>query len=107
MLGKRSGLNRSDSPRAIQASDGGSFVAEVDDPQILDGSYDPTFTIGLAAKDIGLGLSIARESGGPMTVTIVVGKTIEAARDRYGVDADTLFPAELLEEQVGKSLCAP
>jgi len=68
ILGAQAGIDSSALLEAIQASYAGSFVAEVDGPQILDGSYDRTFTIGLVAKDMTLGLALANEFEVPTDV---------------------------------------
>ena len=54
VLGKRAGLAPAPLLDAIQSSYAGSFVADVDGPRILDGSYDVSFSADLGLKDLGL-----------------------------------------------------
>jgi 3-hydroxyisobutyrate dehydrogenase len=107
MLGRKAGLDISALLEAIQASYGGSFVADVDGPQILDGSYDFTFDIGLVAKDARLAMGLAREFGAPMRVAGVVSQIVEEALARYGPKAGALVATKALEEDIGVSLRAP
>lgn len=106
MLGKKAGLDISALLEAIQASYGGSFVADVDGPQILDGSYDPSFEVGLVAKDARLAMGLAREFGAPLRVAGVVSQIVEEALARYGPSAGALVPTKALEEDIGESLRA-
>lgn len=107
MLGARAGLELGALLEAILASYAGSFVAEVDGPQILDGSYDRSFNIGLVVKDATLGMALAREVGAPMEVTALVADIMARAKDRYGERAGALKQAKLLEDDTGVSLRAP
>jgi 3-hydroxyisobutyrate dehydrogenase len=106
MLGASAGLNLVSLLEAIQASYASSFSADVDGPQILDGSYDHTFTIGLVEKDMRLGLALAAEVAVPMEITAAVSRVVQAAKDRYGPEAGALSGARLLEERTGRALRA-
>jgi 3-hydroxyisobutyrate dehydrogenase len=105
-LGAQAGIDSSALLEAIQASYAGSFVAEVDGPQILDGSYDRTFTIGLVAKDMTLGLALANEFAAPTEVIAATAALVFEACDRYGPEAGALTTARVLEEKTGKPLRA-
>ncbi|MBM3541648.1 MAG: NAD(P)-dependent oxidoreductase [Alphaproteobacteria bacterium] len=103
-LAARAGITPAAMLSAIQASYAGSFVAEVDGPQILDGSYDKTFTIGLVAKDMTLALDLAKEHGAPNNVVAEAAKIVFEARTRYGAEAGALTTARVIEERAGVSL---
>lgn len=106
LLGKKMGLDLTALLEAIQASYGGSFVADIDGPQILDGSYDPTFDVGLVTKDARLAMGLAREHGVPMRLSGLMSEIVEEALARYGPAAGALSPTRALEEDTGESLRA-
>jgi 3-hydroxyisobutyrate dehydrogenase len=100
-LGTLGGLDPERVIEGIKASYARSFVAETDGPKILDGSYDPTFAIGLVAKDAGLGLAMAREFGVPLRLFPVMQEIVEQARAAYGDDAGNLVTARVYEDAAG------
>lgn len=100
-LGTLGGLDPERVIEGIMASYARSFVAETDGPKILDGSYDPTFAIGLVAKDAGLGLAMAREFGVPLRLFPVMQEIVEQARAAYGDDAGNLVTARVYEDAAG------
>ena len=97
-LGTLGGLDPARVVEGIKASYARSFVAETDGPKILDGSYDPTFAIGLVAKDAGLGLAMAREFGVPLRLFPVMQEIVEQARTAYGDGAGNLVTARVYED---------
>ena len=101
MLGARAGLDLQTLAEAIRASYGGSFVADVDVPMIFDGSYQPSFAIALACKDLRLAAAFAHELGVPMPVTELVAETFYRAEREYGGDVGCLQVVKLLEEETG------
>ena len=107
LLGKKAGLDLSHLLEAIQGSYAGSFVADVDGPQILDGSYDPTFEVGLVTKDLRLGTALGEEYEAPLDVVKFVAERVYHAHEKYGEHAGALVAAKMLEEASGVSLRAP
>ena len=99
-MGALAGLDPAQIVEGLKASYASNFI-EVDGPKILDGSYDPTFAIGLVAKDARLGLAIARELDVPMRLFPVTGEIVEAARLAYGDDAGNLVTARIYEDAAG------
>ena len=99
-MGALAGLDPAQVVEALEASYASSFI-EVDGPKILDGSYDPTFAIGLVAKDARLGLQIARELGVPMRLFPVMAEIVEEARKAYGDGAGNLVTSRLYEDAAG------
>ena len=51
MVGKRAGVDMRVMWDAIRASSGNSFVWETGGPMLMQGTYDPSFTIALQCKD--------------------------------------------------------
>ncbi len=100
-LGALAGLDPAQVIEGIKASYAASFVAETDGPKILDASYDPTFAIGLVAKDARLGLAMARELGVPMRLFPVMAEIVEEAVAAYGEGAGNLVTARLYEDAAG------
>ena len=51
MVGKRAGVDMKTMWDCIRASSGNSFVWETGGPMLMQGTYDPSFTIALQCKD--------------------------------------------------------
>lgn len=100
-LGSLGGLDPERVIEGIKASYARGFVAETDGPKILDGSYDPTFAIGLVAKDAGLGMALAKELGVPLRLFPVMQEIVEQARRAYGDGAGNLVTARVYEDAAG------
>ena len=100
-VGTLAGLDPTLVIEAITASYAGSFISEHDGPKILDGSYDPSFTIGLVVKDARLGLAMARELDAPLRLFPVMAEIVEEARTAYGDDAGNLSTARIYEDAAG------
>jgi 3-hydroxyisobutyrate dehydrogenase len=100
-LGARAGLDPGPLLEAIRSSYGGSFVADVDGPNILNGSYYTGFSIGLASKDAHLALDLAREVDAPLHLFPLVAEQVDRIRDAYGAQADCLVTARLYEDEAG------
>ncbi len=83
---------------AICDSVGDSFVARHDGPSIFAGHYDPSFTLDLCLKDLGL----LRELGGNVDAELVMTDAahgvFENAAERYGRDVGELHVAKRLED---------
>lgn len=83
---------------AICDSVGDSFVARHDGPSIFAGHYDPSFSIDLCLKDLGL----LRELGGNVSADLVMTDAahgvFEDAAERYGRDVGELHVAKRLED---------
>ena len=61
MLAKRAGLDMKTFWDCIRASAGNSFVWETGGPMVMQGTYDPSFTIDLQSKDNQLGYDMAKK----------------------------------------------
>lgn len=78
-----------------------SFVARHDVPSIFAGHYDPSFTLDLCCKDLGLiaALSQATQTQAPMTAQ--AQDRFEAARAAFGGDQAELLVCKLIEDASG------
>lgn len=104
VLGARAGVELTALWQAIRSSVGNSFVAEHDVPSIFAGHYDPSFTLDLCLKDLGLLAREAEAVGTPLPLTELAGERFRLAREAYGGDKGELHVARLLEDAAGVSL---
>ncbi|MGH3137762.1 MAG: NAD(P)-dependent oxidoreductase [Gaiellaceae bacterium] len=107
MLAKRAGLDLAQAYEVIAASSGTSFVHETEGQVILSGSYDISFTLDLALKDLGFALALGRETGVPLTLAQLTEAEFARAHARYGGEAWSPLVVKLLEDAVGEELRAP
>ena len=105
-LGAKAGVDILMLWEAIKASVGDSFVAHHDAPSIFAGHYDPSFSIALCLKDLGLTTELARDVGVPVTLTEKVEALFGDAEAAYGGDAPELTVVKLVEDAAGISLRA-
>ena len=101
MLGAKAGVPLNVVQEAITSSAGDSWVARHDIPSIFAGHYDPSFSLALCCKDLGLVNQIAQSQGYSLTMGAHAQVLFEEARARYGDDAAELHVVKLLEERVG------
>jgi 3-hydroxyisobutyrate dehydrogenase len=107
MLARRGGLDLAQSFEVIKASSGTSFVHETESQVILNGSYDISFTLDLACKDLGFAHDLGEELGVPLELATLVEQTFIRAREEYGGGAWSPMVVKLLEDAVGTDLRAP
>lgn len=98
MLGIKGGVEASQMLEIIQNSTGKSYVADRYGPPILAGDYDPSFTIGLAHKDMKLAQEMAENLGIQLPMCDLTTSTYARAIDEYGFDANHLKVVRLLEQ---------
>ena len=104
MLGIKGGVKPRQMLGIIQNSTGKSYVADRYGPPILDGDYDPSFTVGLALKDMTLAKEMAVNLGITLPMCDLTTATYARAVDQYGFDANHLKAIRLLEEDNGTFL---
>ena len=104
MLGVKAGVDAAQMLSIIQNSTGRSYVADRYGPPILSGDYDPSFALGLALKDMRLGLELADTLGIELPMSSLVTEIYEKACEQYGADANHLIAVKLLEEASGTLL---
>ena len=107
MLGAKAGVPLNVVQEAITSSAGDSWVARHDIPSIFAGHYDPSFSLALCCKDLGLVNQIAQSQGYSLTMGAHAQALFEEARARYGDDAAELHVVKLLEDRVGMLLRPP
>jgi len=83
---------------AIKDSVGDSFVARHDAPSIFAGHYDPTFTLDLCMKDLGLTMELAQNVNTDLPMTEKAHETFARATERFGADVGELHVAKRIEE---------
>ena len=99
MLGVSGGVDAAKMLDIIQNSTGRSYVADRYGPPILSGDYDPSFTVGLAHKDMKLAQEMANELGIKLPMCDLTTETYAKAIDAYGFEANHLKAVRLLEEE--------
>jgi len=88
---------------AIKESVGDSFVARHDAPSIFAGHYDPSFTLDLCLKDLGLINELAANVGTGLPMTERAHETFARASEQYGSDQGELHVAKRIEDEAGLS----
>lgn len=104
MLGAKAGIPLHTVWEAIKSSAGNSWVAEHDVPSIFAGHYDPSFSLALCCKDLGLINDIAKSQGYELPMGGIAQTLFQQAMKTYGPDAAELHVVKLLEERVGHML---
>ena len=104
MLGAKADIPLNTVWEAIKSSAGNSWVAEHDVPSIFAGHYDPSFSLALCCKDLGLINDIAHSQGYSLPMGSHALSLFEKAKSVYGADAAELHVVKLLEDQVGHYL---
>lgn len=83
---------------AIKDSVADSFVAHHDAPSIFAGHYDPSFSLDLCMKDLGLTMELASNVGTDLPMTERANETFARAAERYGTDVGELHVAKRIED---------
>jgi glutamate-1-semialdehyde 2,1-aminomutase len=85
---------------AIKSSAGDSWVARHDVPSIFAGHYDPSFSLELCCKDLGLVNKIAHNQGFDLTMGGKAQEVFQMAKEKYGPSAPELSVVKILEEKM-------
>ena len=88
---------------AIKESVGDSFVARHDAPSIFAGHYDPSFSLDLCVKDLGLITELSAQVATNLPLTETAAQVFTAAADRYGASEGELHVAKRIEDDAGLS----
>ena len=89
---------------AIKESVGDSFVVRHDAPSIFAGHYDPSFSLDLCLKDLGLISSLAENVRASLPMTAAATSAFALAADRYGPDAAELHVVKRIEDDAQLSM---
>jgi 3-hydroxyisobutyrate dehydrogenase len=104
VLGKKAGVDLPVLWDAMTNSVADTFVTRHDVPSIFAGHYDPSFTLDLCCKDLGLIRSLSETTGTPTPMTQQAQSCFEAARTAFGGDQAELLVCKLVEEASGTDL---
>jgi len=104
MIGKRAGVDMRTMFDCIRASSGNSFVWETGGPMLMQGTYDPSFSLALQCKDNRLGYQIATKHKVPLQILGFAMNMYNTALYTYGDDAPCYINPKMLEEQLGVDL---
>ncbi|NMM45626.1 NAD(P)-dependent oxidoreductase [Rhodospirillaceae bacterium KN72] len=94
-------------PRAWEALKIGaaeSWCMHHDAPSVFQGHYDPSFTLDLCMKDLGLIVGACDAAGTESSVTRLVRDRFQKAHETYGGDKGELHVVRLEEDAAGVSL---
>ena len=99
MLGAKAKLDLNTLYDVLNNSCARSYVVENYIPKVLDGSYDRSFKLGLAEKDMRLINQLGEHLDIELTLGSVVYDTYQKATKAYGFDAPHLSVLRLVEDQ--------
>lgn len=88
---------------AIKESVADSFVARHDAPSIFAGHYDPSFSLALCMKDLGLTAELAQNVSTDLPMTEAATGAFSRAIERYGPEAGELHVAKRIEDDANLS----
>jgi len=104
VLGKKAGVELPVLWGAMKDSAADNFVVRHDVPSIFAGDYDPSFTLDLCCKDLGLIASLSDKTQTETPMTRQAQERFEAARTRFGGDQAELLVCKLIEDASGADL---
>jgi 3-hydroxyisobutyrate dehydrogenase/2-hydroxy-3-oxopropionate reductase len=103
-LGIANGVDLATLWGAIKESVGDSFVVRHDAPSIFAGHYDPSFSLGLCMKDLGLISALSDNVKAALPMTDAATAAFALATERYGADAAELHVARRIEDDADLSM---
>jgi 3-hydroxyisobutyrate dehydrogenase/2-hydroxy-3-oxopropionate reductase len=89
---------------AIKESVGDSFVVRHDAPSIFAGHYDPSFSLDLCMKDLGLITALGENVHAALPMTAAAKSAFALALERYGPAAAELHVAKRIEDDAKLSM---
>lgn len=104
MLGAKAELDLDVLHNVLQNSCAQSYVVDRYIPMVLNGTYDPSFALGLATKDMRLITGLGDYLEVDLTLANTVYQTYQKATQKYGESAPHLAVLKLIEESGGKLL---
>ena len=104
MLGAKGGLDLTALSEVLSHSCAQSYVVDNYIPKVLDGSYDKSFTLGLARKDMRLVDQLGKHLNFDMPLADKVVQSYEEAVSQYGFDSPHLSIVKLIEDKAGLKL---
>jgi 3-hydroxyisobutyrate dehydrogenase len=104
VLGKKAGVELPVLWEAMKNSVADTFVTRHDVPSIFAGHYDPSFTLDLCCKDLGLIAAMSETTETETPMTRQAQDRFEAARAAFGGDQAELLVCKLVEDASGVDL---
>ena len=104
MLGAKGNLDLTTLHDVLSHSCAQSYVVDSYIPKVLDGSYDDSFALGLAKKDMHLIGQLGEHLNVDMPLGDLVLNSYETALETYGFDAPHLSIVKLIEDKSEKKL---
>lgn len=104
MMAAKANIDLTTLHKVLQHSCAQSYVADRYIPKVLDGSYDPSFALGLAEKDMRLIVQQGQHLGVNLHLGKQVYKTYQQASEKYGADQPHLSVLKLIEEESEQTL---
>ena len=102
-LGMANGVDIGVLWEAMKESVADSFVARHDAPSIFAGHYDPSFSLDLCLKDLGLIDDLQDSVNTELVVTDAARRAFTEAGERYGRSAGEMHVAKRIEDATGLS----
>ena len=104
LLGVKGGVGADRMLDIIRKSTGKSYVSDRYGPCILSGDYDPSFTLGLALKDMRLAQDAAKKLDLNLPMCDLAASTYSRAVEEFGRAGNHLKAVRLLEQDSGTFL---
>jgi len=104
MMGAKANLDLKSLHSVLMNSCSQSYVVENYIPKVLDGSYDSSFALGLAEKDMRLIVELGQHLGISLPLGEKVLNTYKEATNLYGDEAPHLSVVRLIEERYNLKL---
>ncbi len=104
VMAVKSGVDLSRAWEALKIGASESWCMHHDAPSVFAGHYDPSFTLDLCQKDLGLIVEACDDAGTQAPATRLVCDQFEEARKKYGGDKGELHVVKLEEDAAGVSL---
>jgi 3-hydroxyisobutyrate dehydrogenase len=104
VLGMKAGVELPTLWDAMKHSVADNFVTRHDVPSIFAGHYDPSFTLDLCCKDLGLIAALSNTTKTDTPMTREAQDRFETARRTFGGDQAELLVCKLIEDAGGVNL---
>jgi 3-hydroxyisobutyrate dehydrogenase-like beta-hydroxyacid dehydrogenase len=99
MLGVKSGIKPKTMLQIIDKSASGGYTSTRYGPDMINGTYDPSFSLGLSFKDLKLAKEIINLKKIKLPITNLTTKIYSKALKKYGSNSNHLKVIKLLENQ--------
>lgn len=103
-MGLANGVELATLWHAIKESVGDSFVVRHDAPSVFAGHYDPSFTLDLCIKDLGLLQELGENVNTDLPMTAAAHAVFNEAARRYGTGVGELHVVKRIEDDAGISM---